>query len=333
MLAFYYHLVSYFKPPLRDRDQMGATGANVVQLSLAGFFLGLLILVKTFYVLLFPVLFLWILFVGYLRSRSDGKAGVTGILMELIRPMLFLFAPIIVSLVILLAADAYKFGSPFETGYGQWQESGKPIFSGNFLAGIEGFFFDIQWSIFSNFPLLVFAMFGYPRFFKTYPSDASLFLGVGIIMLLLFSKMLNPFGTWGYGPRYMLVILPLLSLPFIKTLEIVVGAWPKWWSLGCSLIIAVTLLYSFRLQLNVNALPFFTYFRLQGLFAQFHDTRVDQYFVSHAFGTINGDVLAAKQGASWEPLALVGPRLDPQSLDRLRMIIVQETPSNYYWWH
>lgn len=329
MLGFYYHITSLF----RHFDPKGIeVRTEWRQLFLAGLFLGMLILVKTVYVILIPITFLWIMLFELYRPRLNFKTSSAHIYKTLSYIMFWVFIPVACALFILLAVNAYKFGSPFETGYGQWQERGKPIFSGNLLAGMYGMLFDVQGSIFMAFPILGFAIFSFPIFFKKYPADTLLFLVMGTVLFLLHAKFLNYLGTWGYGPRYMLAILPLLSLPFIQTLEFLLSHLRRWWAVSCLMMMILSLIYSCSLQLNVNALPFFAFFKLQGLFSSAHDSAIDRYFTSHSFGAINGDLLDYKAGKSWQVLEMIAPRLTPQQLEDVKNIVNQEISSNYYWW-
>jgi hypothetical protein len=101
---------------------------------------------------------------------------------------------------------------------------------------------------------------------------------------------------------------------------------------GCLAVITLVLAYSCDLQLNVNALPFFSYFRLQFLFSSFHDPKVTAYFTRRPFGVIDGDILASKEGRPWEPLQLVAPRINPALTSAFIGRINQLTTGNYYWW-
>jgi len=219
MLAYYYHITSHFRPTTIDTSKT-KWRAKKNQLLLAGIFLGILILVKPVYVILFPVALLWITFLETDRFRLFKKTPASSIGWSLFQSTKLFVIPTLFAAFIVLATNAYKFGSPFEAGFSQWGQDNKPLFSGNIFYGMYLMLFDIQGSAFLAFPILIFALFGYPRFFKTYPADACLFLTSGTILFLINAKLLNPLGLWSYGPRYMLVVLPLNSLPFFKNLEL-----------------------------------------------------------------------------------------------------------------
>jgi hypothetical protein len=232
---------------------------------------------------------------------------------------------------IILSVNNYKFGSPFESGYGQWQERGQPVFSGHLFSGLSHFFFDPQYSIFIYFPLLVFALFGYVAFFKKFCLETGLFVFIGLIILLMNAKLLTWSGGWAYGPRYLLVMLPLMSLPFLAVLDGIIEQRKKMRALLAGGFIALVLLISLKLQMNVNALPFFVNFQLQGALASLHDPQVDFYFSRVPFGIINGDLLAFKQGAPLRILESVEKRLLPERVEQLHCFIRSQLISNYYW--
>ena len=318
LLAAYYHLTAYSAPPGR-----GARARPESHLILAGIFLSALILAKLFYAILLPGVFLFIAVQEW--HRADKRLAI---------PLRFawLGLPLACALGLTLALDFYKFGSAFSTGYDQWGQRGKPIFSGNFLAGFGGFLFDPQYSIFLYFPILTLALPGYRRFFARFPYDGLLFSCMGATLLLVESNMIEWRGTWGYGPRYLLAVLPLVSLPFIQTLELLAVNLRKRWAMACSAFMALFLLYTFHMQLNVNALPFFTYFQVQSLFTRFHDPKIDEYFASRDFGSINADIIAYKAGGPWVVDDDLAQALTPESRASLRQFIIRLTPPNYYFW-
>jgi len=332
LLGFFYHAISYLNPLTLGADVASRRRLQVHSL-LTGIFLGILILTKTIYIILLPSLLAGIIYSGLTLARSNLQMSLGQIFKALFWFTKWMALPILAALFALLAVNAYKFGSPFDTGYEEWGESHKPIFSGNILSGLWLLLFSVQGSILLNFPILIFALFGYRHFFKSYRADAFLVLTNGLVLFLLYAKMLNPLGTWCYGARYMIVLLPLLSLPFIFTLEFLLYNWRRWWAVVCLAGLALTLSYSFKLQLNVNALPFFTYYRMQHVFSFAHDAEIDDYFTSHHFGIINGEILAAKHGQPFPPLVIAEQKFDPQATARLKAVMTKLTYSNYYWWH
>lgn len=318
MLGFYYHLVCSC-----DEQQCRS------QELLAGLFFGVLTLTKVVYLILLPVVGIFLM----VRHEMFSQKGVSfwQRIRSLFPSICFFGLPVALALGFIFCVNNYKFGSPFESGYGQWQERGQPIFSGHLFSGLTHFFFDPQYSIFINFPLLTFALFGYPLFFKKFRLEASFFLSIGLTLLLVNSKLLTWCGGWGYGPRYLLVMLPLVSLPFLAVLEWVIDQRKNSKAIIVGGLIAFILLLSLKLQMNVNALPFFVNFRLQGALASLHDASIDHYFSKIPFGIINAELLAFKKGASLPVLASVEKKLSPEGVEQLHQFIRSQLVSNYFW--
>lgn len=321
MLGFYYHLV---------RSCDGAKSRQHEALS--GFFFSALILTKVVYVILLPVVGLFFILMHCQKRRDQEHLSFLKIGRSLLPSLCFFDIPVALALGVILWVNDCKFGSPFESGYGQWQERGQPVFSGHLFSGLSHFFFDPQYSIFIYFPLLLFALFGYSTFFKKFRLETALFVSIGLIILLVNAKLLTWCGGWGYGPRYLLVMLSLMSLPFLAVLDWIVEQRKKGRALFAGGFIALVLLVSLRLQMNVNALPFFVNFRLQGALASLHDPRVDLYFSRVPFGIINADLLAFKQGAPLPVLGSVEKQLSPERAEQLHQFIRSQLTSNYYFW-
>ena len=113
----------------------------------------------------------------------------------------------------MLGSNAYRFGSPFNTGYTQWADE-RRLFTANIVPALHGFIFSKQKSIFLNFPLMIFALPGWPAFIKHHRFDAITALLFGVVLLVINSAFRHWQGGACYGPRYLLPVAPILSLPF-----------------------------------------------------------------------------------------------------------------------
>jgi hypothetical protein len=318
LLGFYYHFISSF-PLSATVLEYGSLGRQRRNPCLAGAWVGALILVKTVYVLLIPISCALIVLAWL--SRRDSSSS-------LLRRAAWFALPIGCAFCLLFAANWYQFGSPFESG---WSQDG-PIFSGSIPVGLHGYFFDHDHCIFVYFPIFVFALFGYPRFFKYYRLDALLFSSVTVLMLLVCSKFMDWSGGWGYGSRYLLPYLPLASLPFLNTMEVLLKNRGRWWARGCAAVIAGVLVWSFHIQSDVNALPFFGYYKLKNFFLGFHMPAVEEYFKSHSFFEVDADLLAYKHGKPWPVLVQTEPVLNARGVVAVKGLIQLNSMSNYYFW-
>lgn len=318
MLGFYYHLVSSCDGLKSRRHEF-----------FSGLFFAALILTKVVYVILLPIVGIFLIMI---RNKLSQKSLAFSKQVSALLPSVFAFGlPVALALSLILGINDYKFGSPFESGYGQWQERGQPIFSGHLFSGLTHFFFDPQYSIFIYFPLLTFAFFGYPIFYKKFRRETCFFVALGGAILLVNAKLLTWSGGWGYGPRYLLVMLPLVSLPFLAVLEWIVHQHSNRKAMIAGGVIGLVLIVSLKLQMNVNALPFFVNFRLQGALASLHDPEINYYFSKVPFGIINGELLAFKQGEPLPVLASVEKKLSPEGREQLHQFIRAQLVSNYFW--
>jgi len=147
--------------------------------TLAGALFGLSILVRTDSVLLFPV------FIARPREMARMAAGAA--------PFLF----------IMLAANWYRFGSPFLDGHGQDPAIALQPFRG----GIPGLLLSPGKGLLYYAPLCVFALF-HQRDWRLWSP---------FILSLVFHGMLHDWtGGTGWGPRFLFTSLPFLLMPLCR---------------------------------------------------------------------------------------------------------------------
>jgi hypothetical protein len=323
MLGLYYHLVSGL-----DREPAPADRVRNTHLLGAGIFLGALCLSKNVYLILLPVLA--VLF-ALAQFRNPAEAdGVPGQRRLLVCHLLWFWMPLGLLLCLMLGSNAYRFGSPFNTGYTQWVKENH-LFTANIVPALCGFFFSKQRSIFLHFPLMIFALPGWPAFARRRRFDAITALLFGAVLLVINSAFRNWQGASCYGPRYLLPAAPLLSLPFIHVLEWLAG-WPgKIYKWAVRTVIASALLYSFVLQVEVNTMPFFFWYFLKGTFDNQRTGQPIDYLNSHHFGTINGDYLIYLKTGSSPFKDQVIDHLTSDEEDNLDDLKEATTSSNYYW--
>ena len=318
LLAFYYHFVSAFDLQRNDSNRRKSNA----QLFIAAIFFGALCLCKTVYTALLPALvIIWAL------SKTDSVSPVTRERRD--RPLLFFWLPACIFLCILAAANWSKFGSPLVTGYTQWEKESHPL-QANVLPALWGFLFSPHHSVFLHFPILFFALAGWPSFFRKHKPDAIAAAFLGITLLLVNSMYLNWRGESSYGPRYLLPILPILSLPFIEYLTWLIERPNR---IAKSLLGGGTialLLYSFFLQVSVNSLPFFFCYSLKDILDDKRLSKPATYLRSNCFGTIDRDFLFYKFGY---PSPFTGRFLDQLNAAEVERFsgLTESLQSNYYW--
>jgi hypothetical protein len=319
LLTFYYHFVSAFD--LQRTDSNGRK--SDAQFFIAAIFFGALCLCKTVYIALLPAVV-----ISWLLSKRDSPSPVTGEGRDR-RIFLFFWLPVCFFLCILTAANWYKFGSPLATGYTQWGRESHP-FRANALPALWGFLFSPHHSVFLHFPVFFFALTSWPNFFREHKRDATAAALFGLTLLLVNSMYINWRGESSYGPRYLLPILPILSLPFIDYLSYLIELPNK---ITKSLVAggtAALLVYSFLLQVSVNTLPFFFCYRLKDILDDKRSSKPAIYLRSRCFGIINRDFLLYETVHA-SPLTkdFIHP-LNPEESARMNALMAS-FQTNYYW--
>jgi hypothetical protein len=76
-----------------------------------------------------------------------------------------------------------------------------------------------QWSVFATFPVLILALVGWRHYVREHMAEAVFVLAVTLGMFDIVAPL--PFwrGEVAYGPRYLLYLLPVLSLPALYVLD------------------------------------------------------------------------------------------------------------------
>ncbi|QDT91679.1 hypothetical protein [Gimesia algae] len=274
-------------------------------------FCSLLVLEKLVFILLVPVTLLWILWADIL-SQPDQQQSFRVRFFYAFKHYLAAFAIFLTCLLTLVClANWYRFGAPFTTGYAQWEQE-KHFLSGNPFNGMYGYLFNSQKSIFLYFPLLFFSLFKFRSFLKQYTFEFSFVLIVFLVFYITNSCFINWRGDWCYGPRYLLFILPLLSLPVLCLLD-----HPSTqFNLILKGFLYLTLLVSTCCQMSVNMLTFSAPFNAIEYFKGAHNENVNTYFKS-PFWTINFDLLKHKLGKSiFPPLKEIRPALTDNSFQK-----------------
>jgi hypothetical protein len=306
-LAFYYHFVS-----ARNSEQRAFRNR---QFFIASIFLGLLCLSKTVFVILLPIAMLFFALEG---SHSQNQ--------RLGDRFVFWWLPLSIFIGLLLATNWYKFGAPLTSGYTQWSEESHP-FTVNIWPGVLGLIVSKQGSVFLHFPVLAFALIGWPMFFKSHTREAQLIVAFAAVLFLVTSAFTNWKGESCYGPRYLLPVLPLVSVPFVYFVDRIrqLGSKALRWLLRGLLL--VSLAYSFVLQVGVNSLPFFFWYDLLTIVEQ--NAAASNYLDAH-FGTINLDFIQDELGWSSRFHNNFVNKLDSEEFVKLEGLRA-ETKPNYYW--
>jgi hypothetical protein len=239
---------------------------------------------------------------------------------------------IVVPPVLAVAALAYvnyvKFGSPLLTGYHQWRPD-TASFGGSLADGLWGFMFSPRFSLFLHYPLLVLALLGARPFWQRHRADAIAMLAVFVPFLILISKLPVWSGEYGYGPRYLLFLVPVLSLPAIVFADALIDRRARLWPAA----IALCLAYSTYLQVQVNRLGFWTYYEARSALYLAYTDAAGDWFRDRHVGAISADLLRHRADLSalpWFPewRSRVPAEVAQGYARELRVIIER---GNWYW--
>jgi len=176
-----------------------------MHLLFAGILSGIMILFRLPSAIALPSLFFY-LFLSMLRQKKEARVP-DSLLKCFILPVSVFSVPIFASFILHLAINFLK----FETIWGKYNNEGfhTPLFK-----GLYGFLFSPGNSIFLFTPLLILIPWTFRHFWKKYPLESLIVLGLSFSYLVLYGTYTSWHGLWSaLGPRYLMPIVPLLLLP------------------------------------------------------------------------------------------------------------------------
>lgn len=116
---------------------------------------------------------------------------------------------------LLLAYNAARWGSPFETGY----DATLALAGESLFWGVFGLLLSPGKSVLLYNPLLLLAPVAWWVFVRERPRDAWLLTGLVAPTMLYYGRFLNWGGGWCWGPRYWIFAVPILLLPIVWWLD------------------------------------------------------------------------------------------------------------------
>jgi hypothetical protein len=222
-----------------------------------------------------------------------------------------------------------KFGAPWLTGYHQWEPAWHWP-TGRWSDGLYGFLLAPRFSIFLYFPPLIFALFGLRRFARAYPFDTVAVYACFATFLIFLAKLPAWAGEWTYGPRFLLFVLPLASLPALAFAESLIEKRSTWPARAAAVLAFAALGYSAYLQIQVNRLPYYTYYIARP--PEDVSPVAKAYFRNHV-GVISDDLLRHRDElerlAYWEDFQRIGA---PESVAAYKTRLSETLAQvNWFW--
>lgn len=240
--------------------------------------------------------------------------------------------PPILAVALFAWVNYVKFGSPLLTGYHAWRPEVTTL-TGSLADGLWGFLFSPRFSLFLHYPLLLLALFGAREFWHRHRTDAIAMLALFVPFLLLLSKLPLWAGEFGYGPRYLLFLVPVLSLAALPLIDGLIDRFQTLRAQAWAAAIAVCLAYSTYLQVQVNRLPFWTYYEARSALQVAYSDAAAEWFRDRHVGVISAELVRHRGDLAalpWFPefRRRVGPEVARQYARELGRLIDR---GNWYW--
>lgn len=108
----------------------------------------------------------------------------------------------------ILLYNFLRFGDPFMHGVG-----GGTTFPTPLLVGLYGLLLSPGKSLFLFAPLTLLGLFGFRYFFEREKELAWMWIGLVVVNLILHAKYIAWGGDGSWGPRYLAILVPMLTLP------------------------------------------------------------------------------------------------------------------------
>jgi hypothetical protein len=297
---------------------------------LAVLFASVLILSKTFFVLVLPALLLAIATAKPNRRASSPSRVLPELLTEKrgVPFGLLVVLPLTVALGLLFWTNWLRFGNALETGYGQWEPMSKHL-SLDLREPLAGFALDPRKSVFLHFPLLAFSLLWLRSFAKQFPWE-SLF---GVLMIVGLGLTVCCFsywrGDWSYGPRYLLFALPVASLPLL--LWLATPSPRKSLRYPYLLAAGLVLAWSVRCQVMVNTLEWFVPFRAELVLVDLGADSVES-MQRHPYWTVNRELIGiSRSRVVATPFSTFPIQLPTDRGGEAQTRLAELASINYYW--
>lgn len=292
----------------------------------AWLFAAMLLFTRVSYGLLLPMIALLALYAALAgRPWHEVRPAAAKLAIALALPPL-------AAVAVLAYVNHVKFGAPWLSGYHQWNPQ-VVLPTGRLADALWGFLFSPRFSVFLYFPLLVVALFGAAAFWRRHRMDAIVMLGVFAVFLLAIGKLPAWAGEFTYGPRYLLFVLPVLSLPAVLFVDSIIENIGRWRARAWAAAAIACLAYSAYLQVQVNRLGFWIYYEARSALEVAYSDAAADWFRDRHVGAICADLLRYRRDLTalpWFPefRRKVSPQIAEQYVRELGQLIDR---GNSYW--
>lgn len=208
-------------------------------------------------------------------------------------------APGLAAVLLLLAVNHLKFGSPWLTGYHAWRPAEHSFHADVLPDALHDLLFSVQWGLFFTFPLLLFALPWAPRWLKRHPVEYGTLAAVFAVYLVMIGALPIWKGEMGYGPRYFLFVLPLLALPVLGGLQALAERWTSWKVRLAAVAAAAALGYSLFLQVQVNRFHFMAFYRVRPPAGGKTTSACAAWFAENSYGRVVYDLHGNLDRLGW----------------------------------
>ena len=161
----------------------------------------------------------YVLAIPLIRAGIKTKAAWR----QMVPRTLLLGIGLAIPVVLLLAVNAWRYGSASDTGYGAVPLDFSPV------EGLYGLILSPGKGLLWYAPVLLVAIVALPFAFRRKPAEVSLFLLIILANLAIFARFFQWHGEQAWGPRYMQTVLPMVVLIVAPVL---VPGCARWWRRG-----------------------------------------------------------------------------------------------------
>jgi hypothetical protein len=229
---------------------------------------------------------------------------------------------------LVLGTNWWRFGSPFTTGYTQWELEKDP-FRNSPLEAVLGFIRDPRASVFVHCPWLLPGLLGIPFAIRRIGICLTFAWLAFLAEVLVVGSFDNWRGEWCYGPRYLVFAMPVLSLPMAALYEHLRKFRPAV-ARAARLAAILGFLVMARYQWAINRIPYFAAHHAEGVCADY-DPQTKIWFAQRPVWSVDLALLNIDRKESAFPPLETFPAPEPRAT--IKRQLKRYAAPNLYWLH